>query len=453
MRRIARHRPLTTVPIEHDHAKELDEMSRLLDQHPEVLPWVTEDLVPLGVALDNGRPGMTAEQVLRAVVLKQMNEFSYEELAFHLADSRTYRRFCRLGFAEAAPKKSCLQKNIKRLKVATLERINRALLGQAKVEAVERGREVRVDCTAVETDVHEPSDSEQSWDSVRVLARLLGQARDRFGVIFQDHSRVVKRSAFAIRTARKDKLRRKLYRKLLQATRSTVAAAELAIPMLEAAPCDTTDDAILAGVLRRELARYIPLARQVIDQTQRRVFQGETVPVADKVLSIFEPHTDMIIKGGRKTEFGHKICLTTGASGLVTDCVVLEGNPADSTLAITMVKRQVEIYGRAPNKAAFDGGFAAKENVVRIKQLGTRDVAFSKRRGIPVADMVRSSYVYKRLIKFRAGIEAGISFLKRCFGLTRCLWEGFASFKAYVWASVLSANLLTFARHRLAAAR
>ncbi len=129
--------------------------------------------------------------------------------------------------------------------------------------------------------------------------------------------------------------------------------------MLKTVTCETTDNAVLAGALRSELTRYIPLAQQVIDQTQRRVFQGEMVPAANKVLSIFEPHTDMIIEGGRKTEFGHKICLTTAVSGLVTDCVVLEGNPADSTLAVEMVKRQMVIFGRAPNKAAFDGGFAA----------------------------------------------------------------------------------------------
>ena len=133
MRTIPRNRPLATAPIEHPHARELDQISQLLDAHRETLGWVTADLVPPGVAVDNGRPGMTAEQVLRAMVLKQMNEFSYEELALHLADSRTYRRFCRLGFADPVPKKSCLQKNIKRLKAETLERINRVLLGQACV--------------------------------------------------------------------------------------------------------------------------------------------------------------------------------------------------------------------------------------------------------------------------------------------------------------------------------
>ena len=173
------------------------------------------------------------------------------------------------------------------------------MLGQAKAEGVERGREVRVDCTAVETDIHEPSDSAQLWDSVRVLARLLRQARDKFGVAFRDHSRVAKKSAFAIRTARKDKVRRKLYRKLLQATRHTVAAAETAIAVLGQVACATPQDALLAGVLQNQMARFVPLIRKVVAQTERRVLQGEPVPAADKVLSLFEPHTDMIIKGGR----------------------------------------------------------------------------------------------------------------------------------------------------------
>ena len=106
-------------------------------------------------------------------------------------------------------------------------------------------------------------------------------------------------------------------------------------------------------------------------------------------------------------------------------------------------------FGREPRQTVFDGGFAAKANLAAIKALGVSDVVFSKRRGMEVSDMARSDWVYKRLVRFRAGIEAGISFLKRSFGLTRCTWRGLRSFKAYTWASVLTANLLTLARYRL----
>ena len=131
------------------------------------------------------------------------------------------------------------------------------------------------------------------------------------------------------------------------------------------------------------------------------------------------------------------------------DCVVEDGNPADSKLAVEMVERVSKIYNAIPCQAAFDGGFASRENLVNIKELGVQDVVFNKKCGLEVSQMASSSWVYRYLSNFRAGIEGGISFLKRCFGLSRCMWKGLASFKSYTWASILSHNLLVLARHRL----
>ena len=134
---------------------------------------------------------------------------------------------------------------------------------------------------------------------------------------------------------------------------------------------------------------------------------------------------------------------------MILDCQVLEGNPADSTLAKTMVDRQSEIYAHPPRQVVFDGGFASKMNLSEIKGSGVEDVAFSKGRGLEIGDMVKSSWVYKRLRDFRAGIEGNISFLKRVFGLDRCTWKSWPSFQSYVWGSIVSFNLLVFARHQL----
>ena len=194
------------------------------------------------------------------------------------------------------------------------------------------------------------------------------------------------------------------------------------------------------------------MARQVYDQTFRRVIQGESVPADQKVVSIFEEHTDVIVKDRRDTHYGHKICLTGGASNLILDCVILEGNPADTDLVEQMLDRQKQIYGRYPLKVALDGGFASKDNLSKAKERKIKDVCFAKKRGLKETDMCRSHYVYKKLRRFRAGIEAGISWLKRSFGLTRCTWKGFRSFKCYVLSSVVAANLLTMARKNLATA-
>jgi IS5 family transposase len=199
-----------------------------------------------------------------------------------------------------------------------------------------------------------------------------------------------------------------------------------------------------------QIREYIGLVEKVIDQTRRRVMQGQCVPAGDKIVSLFEPHTDIIIKDRRDTYFGHKLCLSTGASQMITDCVILEGNPADVTLVETMLKRHEHLYDQHPRKVAMDGGFASKENLQKAKELNISDVCFAKKRGLQVSDMCRSQWVYNQLRRFRAGVEAGIAFLKRCFGLDRCTWKGHDSFKSYVWASIIAANLLILARKQIA---
>jgi IS5 family transposase len=158
---------------------------------------------------------------------------------------------------------------------------------------------------------------------------------------------------------------------------------------------------------------------------------------------------DIIRKDNRNTFYGHKLYLSSGASGLITDCAVLDGNPADATLAIDAVERHREVFGKLPRQVAFDGGFASRANLDAIKERGVEDVAFAKGRGLEVSEMAKSSWVYRRLRNFRAGIEAGISFLKRAFGLDRCTWSGLPSFKSYVWSSIVAANLLVMARHAI----
>ena len=199
------------------------------------------------------------------------------------------------------------------------------------------------------------------------------------------------------------------------------------------------------------LQHHVVLGRRVVDQTRRRVLEGKTVPSREKIVSIIEPHTDIIVSGRPEIGYGHKVCLTTGKSSMILDCVVLEGNPADKTLATEMIRRHCEIYDEAPLAVAFDGGFASQANLSQLKAMGVGAVAFSKRCGMSIHEMVPETWVYKRLRDFRAGIEGCISFMKRCFGLRRSSWKGFASFKAYVWGSILSANLLILARHRMAA--
>ena len=427
-------------------------MSTVLDALPEAAELVGADLARRGdkqIDISKGREGMTAEQVLRAFVVKQMNGYSYEELAFHLADSNTYRSFCRFGIADKPPTKSRLQKNIKRVRAETWAAINLKLVLHAAANGVEAGRKVRIDATVVESNIHTPTDSSLLWDCVRVLVRLEGDAREAFGLAFNDRTRRAKRRALAILNARSDEQRLPLYRDLLHVTRKTVSSAERIAEELERVEPTEIGDLLRAGALAQDLRHYIELAKRVISQTERRVLRGESVPAAEKLVSIFEPHANIIVKDRRETLYGHKIYLTACASGLVTDVVIEEGNPADATLAVKMIERQAELYGRAPRQASFDGSFTSHSNLARIKELGVEDVAFSKARGLSIGEMVKSTWVYRRLRDFRAGVEGTISFLKRVFGLDCCTWSGLASFKSYVCGSVLACNLLVVARHLL----
>lgn len=435
-------------------AKELQAIAGLLDEHPTVANLVWQDLAPKGLLNDTGAQGLSAEQVLRALIIKQLNGFSYRELAFHLTDSVTYRRFCQLGWNQV-PSKSVLASCIKAIRMETLEKINRLLVAIAQNKKIEDGKKVRVDCTVVESNIHAPLDSNLLWDCVRVVTRLMGDAREIVGaeVNFPNRTRRAKRRALGILNARFKEKRKPLYRDLLVVAKETLQSAERVIEVIDRAVATASmqlSDHVKAVGVRKELTHFLALARRVMSQTERRVLNEETVPSREKLVSIFEEHTDIIVKDQRETLYGHKICLTSGRSTLVTDCTILEGNPADSTLAQQAIDRHIEILGGPPKQVVYDGAFASKANLDAIKDKGVADVAFSKARSLPVTDMVRSSWVYKKLRDFRAGIEATISFLKRVFGLDRCTWRSSPSFKSYVWSSIVTFNLLVIARHELA---
>jgi IS5 family transposase len=281
----------------------------------------------------------------------------------------------------------------------------------------------------------------------------MSQARCLLGpdqVLFSNRTRRAKRRRKEIFNAKNAESRLPAYQDLLKVTEEVHAFGLGIRDLLQQGETLAALDlfqALAAQEIARQLDHFLALTLRVVDQTRRRVFEGQIVPATDKLVSIFEEHTDIIRKDRRETLYGHKICLTGGASSMILDCKVLQGNPADSTLAQSMVERQVQIFTRPPRQIVFDGGFSSKLNLQEIKTTGVKDVAFSKSPGLKISDMVKSSWVYKRLRDFRAGIEGNISFLKRTFGLDRCTWKSWSSFQSYVWGSIVSFNLLVLARH------
>lgn len=427
----------------HEIGRELKAISQWLDEHPALVKLVSEDLCRQGVK-ETGRQGLPVESVLRCGLLKQHRQLSYEELAFHLEDSTSFRAFARLPLAWT-PKKSVLHKTISAIQAETWQAINRIVLQSAREEKIESGKVIRLDSTVTAALMHQPSDSSLLFDAVRVMARLLEEADTLAGgylrIAWHDHRRAAKKRAYAIKFTRGRPKRVPHYRELIKLTRVTLAYLDQAATELWQVP-----DPMAVALWQAERCHYSPLIERIIAQSERRVLRGEAVPASDKIVSLFEPHADIIVKGSRDVEYGHKLNLTTGRSGLILDVVIESGNPADSERFLPMLERHIEFYGEAPRQAAADGGYASHANLSQAKARGVSDMAFHKKAGLRVEDMVRSGWVYRKLRNFRAGIEAGISCLKRAYGLARCTWRGLHHFQAYVWSSVVAYNLALFAR-------
>lgn len=434
---------------EHPFTKELELISKILDENIEILFWTQKDIAEDTVGEAVGAEGMSVEQILRAAILKQMNCWTYECLAIHCADSEMTRAFVRLNYGEFYGK-SCLHENISKIRGETWEKINVVIIKYAHESGVENGRTVRMDATVIESNIHPPTDSSLLYDCIRVICRVL--ATMRTAKVARCFSKVTEKDAkklvIRILNAKDGKQRKLIYKNLLRLAKISLNQLPRLIRKLEKAGVES-DSSLHRQFL--DLKRVEELLPLIIDQTQRRVIKGKSVPSVEKIVSIFEEHTDIIVKGQRKTEYGHKVFLTAGTSGLVLDCQLVQGNPGDSEFFLDLIERQKEIFGKVPRQTSADGGFASEDNVYDAQELGVKDVCFSKPCGISIEEMCKSKWVFQKLRNFRAGIEGIISVLKRAFGFGRALWKGVRGFASYVHSSVVAYNLSTLARIQLKA--
>lgn len=449
-RRIPKQTDLFSPLVDHEQARELAEIDGIIIAHPEWEAWVHKDLTK-GVDARCGRDGMQAGHVLRVRVSHARLNVSLRTFAYLLADSVSMREFVGLGPANRAPKYGTLQENLAKVQPETWGRILKSFATSDEAREFETGEKVRNDATVTASNIREPRDSSLLWDCVRVLTRFMSRARENLGVDFEDHSKKAKKLQSRIFYARKAAQRTPAYRELLDASRLVDEQAVAVLKKLRALAARSQEDLDMRKALVGEIERLRAIFARVVHQTTRRVINGEQVPAQEKVLSIFESHTDLIAKKGSRPQFGHKITFTAGPSGLVLDCVIEKGNPGDVTLALRQLERQKNLFGQAPHTAAFDGAYASRENYDGAKALGTKRPVFSKGRGLTPEEMAGSRRTYGRLRNFRAGIEATVSYLKRSFGLDRCTWKGARQFASYVWSAVVAANLTILARARLCA--
>lgn len=431
---------------------ELEKMSAALDEAPEILDAVADDLQ--GGVKQTGAEGMSAEQVLRSAVIYQLKCYSYRELQKRLGSDYNFRKFTRF-YGRDIPAFTNLERAIKRIRPETWERLNDLCVELAVKKNLEDGGKVRADTAVAETNIHYPTDASLLLDSVEVLDRLMKGAREKLPQCefkYHDRTRRAKKRSYQITMEKGknvEKKRKKWYRDLLKVSAEVVDMARSLREVLDKALENNVlyfTDANLATYIKSELDHNLPLAEQCISQCERRVIKGEKVTAQEKVVSIFEPHTDIIMRGKTQspTEFGHKVMAATGKSGLVLQYKVCEGNPPDNELFEGILQKHVEQFGQGPREFTGDRRFYHDDNekLAASDPFDVERVAIPKPgRRSPERVKLESQRWFKMLLRFRAGIEGGLSALLRCFGLGRCLWRGFESFKSWVGLSFFTWNL------------
>ncbi len=432
-------------------------ISEFLDQQLPLIEQVRKDLERGLKNARTGRNGIAPSQVLRSLVLMRHKNWDYRELRERINDGFTLRSFT--GFdSHPVPKHDAFHRAFNRITPETLRDINQLVVQAAVQLGLEDGKTLRVDTTVVESTIHYPTDATLLWDAVRTITRLIEELHEKLpdGVQgFTNRTRSARRRMQAIQrmsAAERTHQQEPKYRELIRITEQVVNNARQVVEKAKAAAPGAGADLIASLVidsLRHEITGYCQLADRVIDQSRRRVLQGEKVPSEEKIYSIFEPHTDLIKRGKaqKPVEFGHKVFLAESAQGLITDYPVLDGNPSDTDHVPSSLDRHKQTFGIPPELYATDRGFFSAENVQYSEKAGVTQVSIPQRGGHKTAeqDALERSKAFKKAQRFRAGIEGRISVLFRGRGMKRCSFKGRQHFELLVGAAVLANNLLRIA--------
>lgn len=398
-----------------------------------------------------GRKSTPVEVILRMLAVKHLYNWSYEETEQHVTDSLVLRQFCRVYF-HTVPDHTTLWRWAQLLQPATLEAFNERVLALAVKAKLTRARKLRMDGMVVETNIHYPTDSSLLADGVRVLGRTLtrakaivGQAAGLSKEVFRNRTRSAKRAAREVaRLSRQGKEKtRPAYRRLVQTARATVRQAEQVLVALQEQRTEAGEKLV------RTLHTFLPRLQQVVDQTVRRVFDHESLAAAEKLVSIFEPHTDIIKRGkaNKPTEFGHKVWLGEVEGGFIAHYDILDGNPADEEQWAPTLEHHVQQFGRPPWQASGDRGVHSGDNETDAEALGVKRVILPKP---GYKSQQRRAHEkqrwFRRGRRFHAGVEGRISVISRKHGLGRCRNRGQIGFQQWVGWGVIANNLTTLGR-------
>jgi len=405
--------------------------------------------------LQTGRSSTPVDVVLRMLVVKRLYGYSYEETERNVSDSLRLRQFCRV-YLNSVPDDTTLIRWANLIQPKTLEKFNQRITHLALERKVTRGRKLRTDGTLVESNIHAPSDNRLLADSVRVLARsavrgraILQAAGKKVEKSFEDFTQTAKRISHQIgETLRTQKEAARLagrqqYQELIAITEQTIEWAVQTQKQLQ------KQSQPRAKRLAQTLQTFVPGARQVIDQTTRRILQGEQVPAGEKLVSLFEEHTDIIRRGkeAHPVEYGHKIWLNEVEGGIVSHYRILDGNPSDEHQWKPSLKAHLATFKQPPVQASADRGLSSEPNETLAHEMGIQHVIIPKR---GYRSKAREKHEHQAWFvkgrKWHAGVEGRISVLKRAHGLGRCLAHGLPGFQCWVGWGVIAGNLAVLGR-------
>lgn len=421
---------------------ELGLIDTILEQHPELIRFLSDDITAGIKHSPFGRQDTpSVEQIVRAAIYKELKGIDYRELEYHQEDSRICALFVKID--ELRPYSfQMYQKYISRIKPESLE----ALLVELNKIAIDEGIEsldrIRQDSTVVETNIHYPTNNSLVWDCIKESYRLLGHLKEQISTLsYYDYRNAAKRTYFKINVTKRENARKDLFAKQLVLFTKTINQVSNVVK--KNASCNL---GIETGYILMALESHLEVMRKVYDMAYRIEINKEKLPASEKIFSIYEPHTDMIVKGSRETKFGHKVDLCSGKGNLILYCRVLQGNPSDSNLFSGAVDSIINDYGDCPKSYATDGGYASLANREYALEKGVLNVVFNKIVG-SMRNIASSKNMETRLKKWRSGMEAVISNLKRGYDLARCTWKGWAHFRAKVLWSVIAYNIRVMTAH------
>jgi IS5 family transposase len=431
---------------------QLEQLDRLLDDD-ELFDLVRGDLARrYPMTRSRGRPSTPVEVILRMLVVMRLYRWSYQQAEYFVNDSLVLRQFCRV-YLEKVPDDTTLIKWANTIGPETVERINDRVVQLARSLKVTRGRKLRVDTTAVETDIHFPTDSGLIGDGVRVVSRLLRRARAALGEAasglkeaFRGRVRTVRKLSQQLHriARRKNEQGREAlkaaYRRLISAAKRTGAQGKRVLEALRGHGDDPG-----ARRLAERLGEVLPRLKQGIGQAERRVLKNDPVPAPEKLLSLFEPHTQVIprFKAGKPVEFGRKIRLDEVEGGIITGYKILEqGGGQDQPYLADSLANHKEQFGRAPRLLAADRGMSSSANERLAKEAGIKQVALPHvGKAPPDRRAEEKGPRFREAYKFRAGIEGRIHVLRRDYGLKRSRYHGERGMGRWVGWGVVAHNL------------